>query len=169
MTWIISTWRREKAAVLAVCRAFSSTLITAHRQRWKAVLKWRRRCVVFSLSFDYIPNYGASKQLNAAWMLWTDPAVELSCLSSCTAQFEIYLWVCLTENRLIFFSLLPFFREAEKPALITRVSSIAMTSSFVARMIPWCPWFELRCVRPVWAHTWGTEKAFLWERSFSLT
>lgn len=47
-------------------------LITAQRHWWKDILKLWRRCVVFSLSFDYIPNYSASKQLNQAWMLQTD-------------------------------------------------------------------------------------------------
>lgn len=47
-------------------------LITAHRHWWKDILKLWRRCTVFSLSFDYIPNYSASKQLNQAWMLWAD-------------------------------------------------------------------------------------------------
>lgn len=54
---------------MAVRGGFSSALITAHRRWWKDVLMLWRRCVVFGLSFDYIPNYSASKQLNEA-RLW---------------------------------------------------------------------------------------------------
>ena len=57
---------------MAVRGAFSSILITAQRHWWKDILNARRCCAVFSLSFDYIPNYSASKQLSKAWMLWID-------------------------------------------------------------------------------------------------
>lgn len=149
---------------MAVCRAFSSVLITAHRQWWKAVVKWRRHCVVFSLSFDYIPNYSASKQLNAAWMLWTDSAVELCCFTYCAAQSEMYPCMCeCASQRTIWWKrgfFFFFFREAVKPALITRVNSITMTSSFMAWMIPWC--HDLSS--GVCVHTWGREKAFFENR-----
>lgn len=57
---------------MAVRGGFSSALITAHRRWWKDVLMLWRRCVVFGLSFDYIPNYSASKQLNEAWLSRAD-------------------------------------------------------------------------------------------------
>lgn len=63
---------------MALSGAFSSMLITAQRHWWKGILKLWRHSAVFSLSFDYIPNYGASKQLNQAWMFeQIQMAVEL--------------------------------------------------------------------------------------------
>lgn len=55
-------------------------LITAQSHWWKDIPKLWRRCAVFSLSFDYIPNYSASKQLNEAWMLRTDSVCNWTAL-----------------------------------------------------------------------------------------
>lgn len=63
---------RNKQHLWPLRGAFSSPLITAQRHWWKGILKLWRSCAVFILSFDYIPNYGASKQLKEAWMWWRD-------------------------------------------------------------------------------------------------
>ncbi len=123
---------------MAVRGAFSSMLITAQRHWWKDILKLWRRSAVFSLSFDYIPNYSASKQLNEAWMLWADSVCNWTMLLYFEHPTALIshrrLWVCVRErerdvwwNRVV--------HEAAKPALITRVNSVRMTSSCMARWV----------------------------------
>ncbi len=143
---------------MAVRGAFSSMLIAAHRHWWKDILKLRRHSAVFSLSFDYIPNYSASKQLNEAWMLWTDsvcnwtmllyfehPTALILCQREqvCVRERETYVWWKRGVH------------EAAKPALITRVSSIRMTSS---RMAWWV--HDVMIWAPMSVHRWRMREAF---------
>lgn len=108
---------------MAIYGAFSFMLITAQRHWWKDILQLWRRCTVFILPFDYIPNYSASKQLNEAWMLWTDSV----CSWSMPLYFEhpaaLILFWCVWDiwwKRGV--------GESVKTVLITRVSSIRMIS-----------------------------------------
>ena len=108
-------------------------LITAQRQWWKDILKLWRRCAVFSLSFDYIPNYSASKQLKEAWMLWADSVCNWTMLLYFEHPTALILcqhvWVCVRARRLMKEG---GVHEAAKPALITRVNSIRVTSPRMA-------------------------------------
>lgn len=106
-------------------------LITAHRHWWKDILKLWRRCTVFSLSFDYIPNYSASKQLNEAWMLWEGSVCNWTMLLDFEHPTALILWVseCMWERGVWWKR---GVHEAAKPALITGVNSIRMTSPLMA-------------------------------------
>lgn len=107
---------------MALSGAFSSMLITAQRHWWKGILKLWRHSTVFSLSFDYIPNYGASKQLNQAWMFeQIQMAVELCCCTLSTAQLFFFFYQWVWERNVCW-----------KTILITRVNSIRVTSPHIS-------------------------------------
>lgn len=113
-------------------------LITAQSHWWKDIPKLWRRCAVFSLSFDYIPNYSASKQLNEAWMLRTNSVCNWTALLHFGHLIAlIFLPVCecmrmCDTERSRERCLMKEECSWSSEVLITRVNSIRMASSRIA-------------------------------------
>lgn len=146
-------------------------LITAHRHWWKDILKLWRRCTVFSLSFDYIPNYSASKQLNEAWMLWAGSVCNWTMLLDFEHPTALILcrreWVHVRERRLM--------KEgcswSSEACLDYRGQQYQNDITAHGLMSPWCHALSSimsACVCLCFGDCGQRERLFLWEQSSSL-